>query len=202
MEGGSEVFDELTEIDALIGNVVEDGFVTVALIFHVANLHLETQSLGNLATLNHSGMLAALGFLILLHIYGTCYAIDTLDVIGGLQVCLLQLQLHQTSCQRDNTDVVTRVGLYRHDVALLQVKLVDIVVIALSRVFELHFHEVGGIDISWHVSQPVVGVELSVLTSHGVLAESTVAASYDGLFFFHIVLYTFMSLLSFRCHEP
>ena len=40
MEGGSEVLDELSEVYTLVGDVVEDGLVAIALILHVANLHV------------------------------------------------------------------------------------------------------------------------------------------------------------------
>ena len=49
MERFGQNFDELAEVHTLISNIVEDGFVTITLIFHVANLHLEIQILGNLA---------------------------------------------------------------------------------------------------------------------------------------------------------
>ena len=60
--------DELAEIDALVGNVVEDGLVAVALIFHVAYLHVQSEVLGNLARLDHGVVLAGFGFLVLQHV--------------------------------------------------------------------------------------------------------------------------------------
>ena len=77
-------FDELAEIHAPVGDVVENGFQSVALILHVTNLHLKSQVLGYLAAANHGVVLARLGFLIFLHIHGSCLAIDALDVIGIL----------------------------------------------------------------------------------------------------------------------
>ena len=51
-------------------------------------------------------------------------------------------------------------------------------VVAFTGVLELHLHQVGIVHIAWHVSQPVIGVQLSVLSSYGFFAESTVAASH------------------------
>ena len=53
MEGSCQVFDELTEVHALVSDIVEDGLVAITLILHIANLHVESKSLSYLATLNH-----------------------------------------------------------------------------------------------------------------------------------------------------
>jgi len=42
VEGSSKVLDKLAEVDTFVGNVVEDSFVSIALIFYVTNLHLQT----------------------------------------------------------------------------------------------------------------------------------------------------------------
>ena len=196
MERSGQILDELTEVYALVGNIVEDGLVAVALIFYIAYLHLQSQILGYLATLNHRGMLPGLGFLVFLHVHLTRYAVDALDVVGTLQVGFLQLQIHQPSGQRHHADVMTRVGFYGHDVALLQIQFVDVMVVAFAGVLELHFHEVGSVHVARHVGQPVVGVQLTVLTAHSLLAESTVATSSYFVFFFHIILY--FSLFTFH----
>ena len=46
---------------------------------------------------------------------------------------------------------MTRVSLYSYDVALLEVEVVYIVIISLSGIFKLHFHQVGALSVSWHV---------------------------------------------------
>ncbi len=51
MEGIGKHLDELAEIDTLVSDIVEDGLVAVALIFHVADLHLQSQVLGYLTAL-------------------------------------------------------------------------------------------------------------------------------------------------------
>ena len=42
VEGYCQVLDELTEIHTLVGDIIEDCLVAIALIFYVANLHVET----------------------------------------------------------------------------------------------------------------------------------------------------------------
>ena len=121
MESCCQVLDELTEVHTFVSDIVEDGLVAVTLVLYVANLHLQSQILGNLTALNHRGVLAALGLAILVHIHRTGYTIYTLDVVGTLQVCFLDLQFHQSSCQRYHTDVMTRISLHSHNVTLLQV---------------------------------------------------------------------------------
>ena len=110
--------------------------------------------------------------------------IDAPDVVGRLDVSLLQLQRDEASGKRDDTDVVARIGLYCHDVALLQVEVVHVVVVSLACILELHLNEVGFVGVSRHVGQPVVGVELSVLSSTGFRTESSVGS--HGDFEFHI----------------
>ena len=194
VEGSCQVLDELAEVHALVGDVIEDGLLAVALILHVANLHVQTEALGNLAALDHCLVLAGLGLAELVHVNLAGNAVDAPDVVGRLQVSLFQLQLHQTACQRHHADVVAGVCLDGHDVALLQRQVVHVVVIALAGVLELHLHEVGRFLVARHVGQPVVGVELAVLSAYCLVAESAVAAGPYFIFFFHI-------LSLFRCFD-
>ena len=177
VEGLCQHFYELAEVNALVGYVVEYGLVAVALILHVANLHLQSQVLGYLPALDHRLVLARLGLAVFVHVDGSGYSVYALDVVGRLQVGLLYLHLHEPSGQRHHAYVVAGVGLHGHNVALLQVESVHVVVVSLARVLELHLHEVGAELVARHVGQPVVGVQLSVLPSHGVLAQSAVLAA-------------------------
>ena len=113
-------------------------------------------------------MLQTLRLFELIDVGLACYAIDAADVVGTLQVRLLQLHVHQSSRQRHYTDVVTRVRLYGHDVALFQRQIVHVVVIALACMLELHLHQIRRVGIPWHVGQPVVGIQLTVLSSDGM----------------------------------
>ena len=190
MEGGCKVFDQLAEVHTLVSNIVENSLVAVALIFHITNLHLQTEPQGYLTTLNHRGMLTALGLMILLHIHRTGNAVDTLDIVGTLEVSLLELQLHQSARQCNHTDVVSWVGFYSHDIAFLQFEVVHIMIIALTGMLELNLNQIGGIDITWNISQPVVGVQLFVLSPHCLMTESAVATNhcFEVFHFFHMLV--------------
>ena len=60
MESGCKVFDELAEIHAFVRNIVEYCLVAIALLLHVAYLHLQSESLGYLSALYHCGVFACL----------------------------------------------------------------------------------------------------------------------------------------------
>ena len=85
-------------------------------------------------------MLAALGFTIFIHIDRPCQTINALDFVGRLKISLLNLQLHKASCQRYHTDIVPRIGLNSHHIALFQVKIIDVMIICLARILELNLH--------------------------------------------------------------
>ena len=191
MEGCGQVLNELAEIHTLVGYVVENSLVAVTLVLHVANLHLQTQSLGYFAALYHGGVLTCLRFAEFVHVYLTGNAVNALNVVGTLQVSLLQLQLHQSASERHHADVVTWVGLYGHDVTLLQRQVVHVMVISLAGMFELHFHQVGRFCIARDVGQPVVGVQLPVLSADGLHAQPSVTSCNEFVFclLFHAVIF-------------
>ena len=62
------------------------------------------------------------------------------------------------------------ISLHSHDIAFLQVQLVDIVIVSLACMLELHLHQVCCFVISWHVSKPVISVELLVLSAYRPVA--------------------------------
>ena len=115
-------------------------------------------------------MLSALSLTILVHIGGTGNTIDTPDIVGRLEVGLLYLQFHQSSGESHHTDVMTGIGLHCNNIALLEVEIIDIVIISLTGMLKLHLDEVGGVGVAWHVGQPVVGVQLLVLSAHRPMA--------------------------------
>ena len=176
VECGCQVFDELTEVHTFVGDVVEYGFVSIALIFHVANLHLQSEAFGDLSALDHGVVLARLGLMVFLHVHRLRYAIDASYVVGRFEVGLFDLQMYKASGECHHADVVSGIGLHSHNVAFLQPEVIDIVVISFARVLELHLHQVGRLSVAGYISQPVVGVELLVLSPHSGAAESTVAS--------------------------
>ena len=175
MEGVGKHLDELAEVHTLVCDIVEDGLVAVALIFHVTNLHLQSEVLGYLTTLNHRGVFAVLSLVILVHVHRLGDAIDALDVVSRLEVGLLHLQLYESACERNHSDIVARTCLHSYDVALTEVQVVDVMIISLARILELHLHEVRVLLITRHIIQIVVGIELLVLPAAGAMAESAVS---------------------------
>ena len=170
MERLGKHLDQLTEIDTLVGDIVKYRLVAVALVFHVSYLHLQSEILSYLSALYHRPVFTAFSLSILVHIHGSCQSVDAFDVVSRLDVGFLYLFFYESSCQRDNADVVSWVSFYSHDIPFFQLELVGVVVVSLACVFELHFYEVGREGISRHVSQPVIGVELFVLSSHSLSA--------------------------------
>ena len=120
MESGSQILNQLPEVHTLISDIVEDGLVAIALILHIANLHLQTESLGNHTTLYHRRVLASLRLAELLHINLTGNTVNALDVISRFQIGLLDLQFHQSARQCHHADIMSGTGFYRHDISLFR----------------------------------------------------------------------------------
>ena len=113
--------DELTEVNARFRNVVEDGFVSVTLVFNVSDLHVQTQLLRNLTRTDHGLLLQRLRLLPFLKVCRSCLAIDALDLeFLKVNPVLLHLHQHKTTHQRHFSYVVTRRRLHRYRVTLLQ----------------------------------------------------------------------------------
>ena len=168
--------DELAKVHPLVGNIVEDGLVAVALILHIAYFHLQSQVFGDLPALYHRAVFTAFGLFVFLHIHGLGHAVDAANFVGRLQVGFLDLQPYQPPREGHHADVVSRIRLHGHHVALFQVEVVHIVIVSLACILELHLHQIGRVCVAGHVGQPVVGVELPVLPAHAGMAEPPAAA--------------------------
>ncbi len=176
MEGVCKHFDELAEVHTLIGDVIEYSLVAIALILHITDFHLQTEVFGNLSALYHRVMLAALGLLALVEVHLLGQSVDALDVVRRLEAGFLDLQFHKSSCQGNHANVVSWISLHGNNVTLLEVEVIHIVIISLAGILELHLHEVGALSIAWDIGKPIVSVQLSVLSAHGLAAKSTVAS--------------------------
>ena len=66
--------------------------------------------------------------------------------------------------------------LYSNEVTLFKVYVVDVMIITFPCVFELHFHKIRSVGVTGNVCQPVVSVELFVLSAAGAPAQSSVTA--------------------------
>ena len=175
VEGLGQHLDELTEVHTAVGDVVEDGFQPIALIFHVADFHLESQFLGNLSAADHGIVFAGLGFLELLHVHGAGLAVDTLELLGILGRCALHLQQDELAGEGHRSDIMSGRCLYGHDVAFLQRQMVGVMVIPLSGVLELHFDEVCRLCVAGDVGKVVEDIELAALLWTTPIRETAVA---------------------------
>ncbi len=155
-------FDEFAEVNACVGYVVEDGFVAVALVLHVADFHLQLKVLGYLSGANHGVVLACLGFFVFFHVAGACLAVYALYFGALLEVGLLHLQQHEFSSEGHNAYVVSRLCFHGYGVAFGEVDVVVVAVESLSGVFKLHFHVVCHVVVAGHVGEVVERVELVV----------------------------------------
>ena len=82
MESSRKVFDELSEVNAFISNIIEDCLVAITLIFHVTNFHLQPQSLCNLPAFNHGLVLSCLCLMVFIHVGLFGNPVYPLDVVG------------------------------------------------------------------------------------------------------------------------
>ena len=140
-------FDQLAEVHAFVGDVVEDGFVAVALIFHVANLHLKTQVFGYLAGFYHGLMLVGFRLTVFVHVHVAGFAIDALELHIGFQIGFFHLEWNQAASHRHCSDVMSRVGFHCHDVAFHQVQVVAVQIVTFAGWLELHFHHLAGVVV-------------------------------------------------------
>ncbi len=107
---GCQHFDQLPEVDTLIGNIIEYCFVAVTLILHIADLHLQSQLLSNLTGADHGRLLLCFCLFIFLQIGWAGKSVDATQssVVVFAEVVLLHLELHQLTGEGDRADVMTR----------------------------------------------------------------------------------------------
>ena len=192
MESLGENLDELSEVNTFVCDVIEDSLVAVALVFHVTDFHLQSEVFSYLSAFNHGVVFPGLSLPVLIHVDGSCNSVYPLDIVSRLEVSLFNLFFHEASSECHYADVVSWVSLNRHDVSLFKFEIVGVVVVSLSGMLELHLHQVCGVSIARHVSQPVVGVELFVLSADGIFAKPSVAVaaySYFVVFIHRTLIY-------------
>ena len=196
----SQYLNELTEIDTTFGNVVEDGFIAIALILNITYLHFQSEFLCSLSRLYHRTMFTCLGFAVFLHISRTCNTIDAFKFLTRFKVSLLHLQGNKSACKCNNTYVVAWRSLNSYDVTFLKMKMVVVMVESLTGVLELHFNEVCCGLIVGQVSQIIMDVELTFVFSTSTGGESTLAIA-AFIFVFHFIMFKALSadlMLTFK----
>ena len=157
--------DELTEIHTTFGYIIEDGLITVTLILHVTDFHVQPQAECYLPGTYHGRMLARLGLSILLHISRFSLTVDTADIGFVAHSGFLHLQGYKAAGQSHDTDIVTGCSLNRHNISFRQFQAVGVAEIAFPRILELHFDILRLAFIAGNVCQPVIRIQLPVLPS-------------------------------------
>ncbi len=99
LEGFSQHLDKLAEVDTFVGDVIENCLIAVALIFYVADLHVQLEVSSNLTRADHRLVFASLCLLIAFEVGGLRLAEHTAHFGVGLDVGLAHLQAHQCAGQ-------------------------------------------------------------------------------------------------------
>ena len=122
METLGKDLDKFAEIDTTLGDVVEDSLDLVALILHVADLHVKTHFGSNLTRLNHRVVLQGDSLLPTLNVVGFGLTVDLLVLaIEGGEARATNLLGNHIARERDDADVVTGRCLHGNNVATLEV---------------------------------------------------------------------------------
>ena len=155
-----ENFDQFAEIHALVGDVVKNSLDFVALVFDVADLHVESQFGRNLPRADHRRVLERDGLLPLLDVARLRLAVDLFELaVERVEADALHLACDQVARERDDADVVARGGLHRHDVARFERQVVYVAVETFARIFEAYLENVVG-EYFRHAFEPVGRAEL------------------------------------------
>ena len=177
LEHVGQHLDQLSEVDTLIGDVIENCLVAIALILDVANLHLQSQIDGNLARADHRVLLASLGLLITFHVRRLSLAENTQYLSVFAQVDALHLILDQSAGQPYTSHIMTRIGLNGHPIATLEGDVGAVAVEAASRVLEQHLNNFK--IVVGHILKPVGASE--VTTADIAIATSPAARAGTAL---------------------
>ena len=161
MEFLGEVLDQLPEVHAFVGDVVEDGLGAVALEFHVADFHLEAQAGCQLAGPDHGLVLAGDGFLPALDVEDLGLAVDAAELVGvGVDAVAGQLLEHDGTFEGHDAHVVAGRRFHDDQVALLDDLARGVAEIDLAGVLEADFVEVVVAFLA-DAFHPVVAAELA-----------------------------------------
>ncbi len=196
MEPLGEDLDELAEIDALVGDVIEDGLDFVALVLDVADFHVEPHVGSNLTRENHRLVLQGDGLLPPLDVVGLGLAIDFLVLaVVRSEARAAHLPGHHVARERDDAYVVARRSLDRHDVALFEGKVVDVLVERTARILEPDLEDIGR-HVVGILLQPIGLVQLETPAARlclglvALVAKGAAAADFGlelaGMLFFGI----------------
>ena len=144
VEPFGEDLDQFAEIDALVGDVVEDRLDLVALVLHVADFHIESHFGGDLACGDHRFVLQSDGLLPAFDVVGFGLAVNLLEfAVVGVETHAAHLAGYHVARQGDDADVVSRRSFHSDDVAPFQRQIIDVLVVEAPGVLEAHFENIG-----------------------------------------------------------
>ena len=144
MELLSKDLDKLAEIDTTIGNIVEYRLNLIALILNIANLHIQAHIGSDLARANHCFVFEGDGLLPLLDIVRASLAVNLLKLaILRIEAKTLHLACHHIARKRDDTYIVTGRSLYCHNIAHLQLQVVDILIEGTASILKSYLKNIG-----------------------------------------------------------
>ena len=163
----------MAEIHTFVSDIVENRLIAVALILHITDFHLQPQVHSNFARAYHGVLFAGLGLLIAFHV-GRLGLAEDAQYLGILaQVHTSHLVLDQASCEPHATDVVARVGLNSHPIALFQGDVGTVAVETAPRVLEEHLNDVE--IVVGHIVKPIGAGEVAT-ADIGVTTAGTAMA--------------------------
>ena len=150
------------EIHPVVGDIIEDGFGLVALVFHVADFHVQVKVGGNLPGAYHRLVFQGDGLFPLFNVVGLRLAVDFLQTaLLGVRPFQAHLLFDQFACQRHHADVMPQGCFHRHDVPLLQRQFRGVGVKSFPRVFEPHLHNLRHRVGFGQVAEPVMHIQFA-----------------------------------------
>ena len=171
--------DQLAKVHALVGDIIENRLVAVALVLDVANLHLQSQIDSDFAGTDHGVFFASLSLLITFHIGRLGFAEYT-QYLGILaQVHTLHLVLNQTSCETYPANVMSRIGFDSHPITLLEGDVGAVAVKAATGILEEHLDNVK--VIVRHIIEPVGAGEVAAADVRWTATPATTALDTTGV---------------------
>lgn len=180
-----EDLDQLAEVHALVGDIVEDGLDLVALVLHVADLHVQSHVGGDLPRGDHRLVFEGDGLLPAFDVVGLGLAVDLPELaVVGVEARAAHLPRDQVARERDDADVVAGRSLHGHDVASFERQVVDILVERAAGVLEAHLDDVAR-DIDGVLLEPRRLVEFEAAVAglrfdFGAAVAEGAAAAYFG----------------------
>ena len=108
----------------------------------------------------------------LLHIHRFGFPVDAFDFRVRLEVRFLHLQGNQSAGQRHHTYIMSRSSFNSHHIALFKFDFVTVAIISLPGVLKLYLNHVTLFRIARYIRQPIVGVQLFILSGASFAAKT------------------------------